>query len=458
MQPFPAKFADTLERLQAAGSACRETVSSITITRVDADSVKELSSFAAGQGWSFRVEDASEDVVDDPMSLDNSVGPYKVVIGKAPLDDHLYFITSGGFEDWLKDPTNDRRIHLAGLTVPFETLSFCAITWHGAGELLPYAEINARPFVREVGDARLVPSDLRPWIATDVSKLPWTDKFFRIWAGLAVPPLLYSLANEVKSDGSLSFNGPTASKFDRPNSVIERISSEDFKALQELVRWVYMSSAEAETRQGLVANEIGRSNCGSSDPAVIIAVAFRQALEGARIAHQLGVKKLSADTLKALSDLRKAIADEASKLSDSTRQLVSATTGALFIGLGAALTRMSVKDAPTLTPALVIVAIVLTIYMITIIYSGWQFLVIQQQLRAGWRDRLYRFLPEHEYRLMVVDPANRAEKVFKTTAYGCGLASVLLVVGMLVVAFPASWEWASGRIDKLWSYIMMAVC
>jgi len=165
------------------------------------------------------------------------------------------------------------------------------------------------------------------------------------------------------------------------------------------------------------------------------------ALEGAKIAFEMGLHKISADTLKALADLRKAVSDEAAKLGDTTRQLAGAVSGAMFGGIALIVARLTMATSNlTVAAAVLLIGIVLAIYVCGTIWTGNQFVNIQRDLRDQWRNRLYRFLPEDEYQRMVIGPAQRAESAFSTASWISGILAIGLLIAVMVISGPELWQ------------------
>ena len=159
------------------------------------------------------------------------------------------------------------------------------------------------------------------------------------------------------------------------------------------------------------------------------------ALESARIAYNFGVTEQSKDTLKALSDLRNSVGDETAKLAETTRGLATVVTGAVVANIGIIVARLSIAaDSHWVASAAITIGAVLALYVGSVVLSGFQFLSLQQTLRIEWRNRLYRFLDDSEYKRMVVDPVARAERAFKVAASIGGLMTALLFIGVLLIA------------------------
>ncbi len=141
-------------------------------------------------------------------------------------------------------------------------------------------------------------------------------------------------------------------------------------------------------------------------------------LSGARLGYQLSLSELTREAIKAQGDLRKTIADDTAKLADNTRQVATAVAAALATSVGLVAAKLG-----TSTPGWVIStgATLAAVYAASVIASGWIFMNVQRELRLKWRTRLYRFVPDDEYRAMVTDPAKISEKMFRVSAIAGGI-------------------------------------
>jgi len=247
----------------------------------------------------------------------------------------------------------------------------------------------------------------------------------RAWKLNASKRLLTALAQEVEPEGQLLLRGPPPTRFslDLPSD----IPAKDFAALQSAARWVFENEREAENRHALLSSEIARTALRSGNLSDM-AGGLSLSLEGAKIAYGFGLSQQSKDTLRALSDLRKAITDETSKLSDSTRTLCAAVVGAVFGNIGLLIARTTIPaNGEYVAAAAFFLGIVLALYVVAVICSGVQYISIQRQLRAQWRQKLYRFLSNDEYAAMVEVPVKRAEKAFYVVSViGATMAALCL--------------------------------
>lgn len=165
--------------------------------------------------------------------------------------------------------------------------------------------------------------------------------------------------------------------------------------------------------------------------ALIFARVSATVLQGARLAYQLSLSDLTREAIKAQGDLRKAVADDTAKLADNTRQVAMALAAALATSVGLIAAKIG-----TPTPDWVIqaVAVVAAFYVAAVIVSGWIFMQLQRDMRQTWRSRLYRFVPDSDYRAMVLDSAGRAKAMFTVVAVAGAIVATLALV--VVLLFP----------------------
>lgn len=438
MKPFQASLADQLDQWCDAGAAhIVETDDVVVVADLDSLRAQALVSLLTVGGWPVSIYDSTEEEV-GTGGIQPDFGPFVVRFEK-PKFEQARVVTRAGLSTWLEGESPAGVLQVAQISAPIETYTMALAPWGDRYDYEPMPmAANPRHFVKEVGNSRLVVQDLGPWVLREGARSGYGDPAIKQWRDRSASVLVHSVADEVESDGSFLFRGPPTLKFRRPERLTERMTEDDFCALHEMARWTYASEAEAETRRSYIAAEIGRTAFSEDDdPAALAKIAARRALECARIAHQVGVQKISLDTMKALADLRKAVSDETARLSESARQLAGSVTGALFTGIAVMAARLSMNLASRAFDfAVVGIAVVLLLYVAALVVSGWVFLDLQRRLRSDWRQRLYRYLPEAEYRQLVTAPAQSAERAYRTAAWMAVTIMILLALLMTAIAFP----------------------
>ncbi|MCW2317605.1 hypothetical protein M2322_003169 [Rhodoblastus acidophilus] len=430
-------LAELLDRLlQERRAFLKEADDTVTPSGLSLDVVHEILRLCYALGWRAQVFDSAGSVWTEEQ-LSEDLSPFRVVFKKPPAPDGcLQILTNHGFRERLGSDEVASVWHVARLTKPLKTQKYLFTPWGVGTEYQPSeTSKNPRLLVKEYGEQRLVPPDIRSWMLQDAqSDLDVNDPAARTWANEAIQTLSRCLANEIDgTDHSLLFKGPPRLRLRTTDLELEPIDDlglNGFSLLQTAAHWVFDNEREAEMRHVLLATELARSGNGGAEPIAYIREHLGAALDGAKIAYQMGLAEMSRDTLKSLADLRKAIADETSKLADSTRQLGTSVTGAMAVGFTLIAARFTNSAHPYLIAAIMIVVV---IYVGLVIYWGQQFISLQRELRREWQPKLYRFLAPDEYRKMVDRPAAKAEKTYYRTS-AVGAVAVLLLAGAVIYA------------------------
>lgn len=436
MEPSRTALARAIDALAATGRVTvTESRTEIAIYQLDAAGLRVLAPLIAPAGFTLGV------LADDGGSLaladvvDGAEGIELVATKPVVPDGVLPILTRTGFRTALERAIDEHVVWVEELDRRIDTVCVRYAPWPDGEAFVPDVAPPAPARVVRVLGAGGGVDPIGRWLLRD----PNTDVSGPVlspWRAKAAGVLARALAQEVEVDGRLLFRGPPPTRFRREGG--ERIEVGSFGALQAAAGWVYDSPRELENRHGLLAAEVARTALRDGNLADLTSV-MPVALEGARIAFNYGVFQQSRDSLKTLSDLRKAVTEETSKLADTTRTLATAMTTSALANAGLVIARLTLpKGSGFVGPAAIIIGVALALYVAVVIASGFHFISIQRDLRANWKDRLYRFLGDEEYRSMVTDPVGRAEAGFKNTAIASGvLAAIMLVAVAMVVIFAA---------------------
>lgn len=408
----------------------RETWDKVVLSGLSPDLTRAAADLAVTARLACSVMDGvSRDVA--LGDVDDVQGPYQIVLEK-PVDTMTgYILSLLAMDDLLFDIGRRRNIRIAGLSQPFEALGIAFTPWEIAATALsnPTPLKSPRTFVREYGDNRVVPLSLAQWLMPNPSWHADEPVFVR-WATLSVKQCMLSLGDEVKlAPLVVIFKGPPRSSMPIPD-IAQTVDEPLFSAMQACSAWVYETPSETEMRHPLLAAEIARIAPAGATLIPENGV-FETALESARLAYQLGMSKLSSDTLKMLTDLRKSVLDEATKVSDGTRQLVAAVATTLSLEIGLIAAKIGVHADGRLIGAITVIAVV---YMVAIVWSGYCFLKLQGEIRDQWKPRTYGFISLEGYKSLVEEPATKAADVYRTIArIGCWLSFGMLIVVIWVI-------------------------
>ncbi|TAW57581.1 hypothetical protein ELI17_15335 [Rhizobium ruizarguesonis] len=424
-----------IDVLQARGAFVRESAQTATVSNLGAADARSLADSCLGLGWTFEISD-SQNTHWPLEELEEAFQPFRIVITKPSFEGALAVISLQGFNDLLPDAVRlPSRWRIAGLSSPIRTWSLSFLPWE-RDEPAPVLikTKNPRFFVREYGADRKVPDEVGMWLLRNPDgDRGVADPYRKAWSSAATEALLRCLPNEIDAEtDALRFRGPPRVALAAPSpEQLDSFALEvAFDDLQHALSWVFENERDAETRHALLAAEIARSGIGPGVATDIVRQDIKLATEGARIAFEMSLAAVGADTLKALGDLRKAVTEETSKVTEATRQTIAAVSGALAVGLGLVAAKLASTTSVLLIDALMLVAVS---YVAMVICSGWQFVRMQRKARGYWQPRLYRFLPDAEYQRLVKDPTAMAETAFFVAAWIGGGAVAILALTLFLV-------------------------
>lgn len=429
-------LADAVEALVSKDRiALTETRDGIVLNQLHGNDAKRLLELLVNDGWDNIAASDEGGVVQADAIDDEDVGISLSARKPGVPADVEAILTRTGLAAALDRPGFGGRVWLHAINQAFETYSVRFAPWGDMTDFEPEdAPASPRKVVRVLDDGKRFPDDLGRWLLPD-PRSTIGGRGIDPWRRMAVERLGQAIANEIEPDGNLLFRGPPTTRFTPAAGALVEAGS--LESLQEAARWVYENTRETENRHGLLAAEIARTALAGGSASDLASVS-RAALEGAKIAYNFGVTQQSRDTLKALADLRKAVSDETSKLTENTRSLATAVAGSVVANLGIIVARLSMPATSTWVPAAAItIGVVLAIYVGSIIWSGAHYLSLQAMLRVEWRQRLYRFLDDDEYRRMVSVPVGKAERGFWIACFIAGGMTILLFVAVWMIAGTA---------------------
>jgi hypothetical protein len=425
-----ATFVDNLVSANS-GRIAENELPAVRVFELDVNALQALTSLLDTAGHSYEIVDAAEQVL-ERNALDSGVAPFAISFRKPAREHEAWFVSTAAFEGWLSNPSTVGAVRVAACTHGFTTEAFRVSGW---GESLTERSARVRKsprrIVRDASGRGLVPADLRPFLLVDGSDAPSGDVAYETWAAYAAAKLLLAIATEVLSDNRVEFVGPPRLNipiFD-PEKTPELVDW--FELVQEAARWIYDDDREVDLRHRLFSQEFARLAYGSTSIGSAMIRSGASALEGAKITYSFHVHEISKDALKSLSELRKAVSEDTQKMFESVRQVALSAAGAMFYVIGLVAARLS--SAPMDAGVFDFLLFVGMTYSGVVVIVNYRVIVQQRELRSVWRSKVYRYLTDEEYALMVQDPNRRAELLL-VIMLGC----VLLVTGCTFLA--AAWR------------------
>lgn len=390
-----------------------ENWDNVLLSRLSADLTQVIAGLATTAAFDHVIlNGANHDIA--LADVDEVGQPYRISLSKKVRENYAgCVLTLRGMDDLLFDIGERTVIYVADLRVPFGTIGVQFVPWEE--DAVPHVYMtplkSPRNFVREYGNQRLAPTSISPWILQSPIWLGEEPVFVR-WATLATRQCLLALSNEVQEDPlSIVFKGPPRGTT-APPDLSAGIDEALYSSVQACASWVYEAPTETEMRHPLLSAEVARFS--SSDGLLeILPSTFASALDGARLAYDLGISKLSSDTLKMLTDLRKSVLDEATKISDGTRQLIASVAATLSLGIGLIAAKVGANADGSIIGAVAFIAFV---YVATIICAGHRALALQDSIRDQWKPRTYGFISRESYEKLVDQPAKKAAESYRSVA------------------------------------------
>ena len=433
-------LAEAIDRLVETKQAyVTESESTATVSALSGAHASEIKALCETLGWPVNLFDSADEPWVSAEALDPDFAPFRVIIQKpvAPANT-LRLLSNHAFAQWLGSGHAAPRWHIARFTSSLVAGIRVLQSWEGMQEPeVIVATKSPRALVREFGNMRRAPEDVRCWLAPALETEHFSQPATQIWVRAASSALVCCLPDEIDSDdGTLKFRGPPRLTLPGFDAATEMLDHSTFNTLLAVTHWVFENEREAEMRHVLLAAELARTGTASGSTPAFLCQHLAHAWESAQIAYRMVLTETGRDTLKVLTDLRKAVTEETAKLSDISRQLTGSVAAAVATGIGLIAARIAAKAPAEL---IAIVMIVVALYIAMVISSGVQFMRLQRQLRTDWQHRLYRFLPDAEYVRMVATPTAKAENSFVWTAWLGGIAVMVLTLTCAwVVVAPTS--------------------
>lgn len=423
-------LAEAVDRLVDGHQAfVAESENAATVSALSAEHASQLTKLCEPLGWRCELFDRANEVWDQASDIDPEFGPFRIIIHKpTAADDTLQLLSNSAFWSWLATGHVARHWRVARFSGSVVTGLRVVQSWTGIVEPATMTPTKSpRALVKEFGNLRRVPEDVRCWLSSPLDDEEFLSPATQVWVRVASASLTACLPEEIEADeGDLKFRGPPRLTLNRFDASTDSLDQATFNTLLKTIHWIFELEREAEMRHILLAAELARSGAPPQSTPDFLKEHLAHALESAQIAYQMTLAETGRDTLKILSDLRKAVTEETAKLSDISRQLTGAIAASVATGIGLIAARVA-ANAPA--ELIAIVMLVVALYVVMVISSGIQFMRLQRQLRTDWQHRLYRFLPETEYKKMVEQPTSKAERSFVWTAWLGGTAVAVLAIG-----------------------------
>lgn len=414
------------------------------------------------EGWSVSIRDGEF----SEIAIDAVANEDVTLVIKKPVGGRVFFASLAGFSSALDDKslTLSSELLVLSFFAGFKTKGFSVLPWDG--ELLPSLPcsepssdaIDPRKGVVRDLTGNTVPADPYRWILVGESGSgePWS-----IWKAKATRNLATLLVSDVwKEDTTrVSLNGSRKRIF----SLGEKCQDDNaYAKVCQAADWLLVKQ-DAEARHEVLVRRLSAvvRDSNSNDDLDWLAVLpefLQEALDGARLDHRAYVRSKSAETVKAMADLRKAVGEDVSRIVERVHRLSTGFViglAALATGLGVRLTLLTSQKNTWAAAGLIFCLVVLAITWASISlqrHVSSKSLVNELRNMRRWHKNVHTALTRSDYRELALHPVLDAVRLYKKTARvttkGMIIASFIFFASFIVIPFFYSSDKPVGMNEK----------
>lgn len=374
--------------------------------------------------WSVSIRDGEF----SEISIDSIASEDVTLIVKKPVGGRVFFATMKGFSSALDDKslTLSKELLILGSFIGFKTQGFSVLPWDGtllSG--LSYIEPSPDSIDPRKGIVRdltgiTVPADPYRWILLGEkgSGEPWN-----IWRNKATRKLATLFVSDVWEEDKIkiSLHGSRKRTFIlgdecQDNNVYEKVC--------QASKWLLVKQ-DTEARHEVLVRRLSaivRDSDNTTEWLTVLPEALQDALDGARLDHRAYVRSKSAETVKAMADLRKAVGEDVSRIVERVHRLSTGFVvglAALATGLGVRLTLLTSQKNTWQAVGIIFCIVVLAITWASIILQrrvSSKSLVNELRNMRRWHKNVHTALTRSDYKELALCPVLDAVRLYRKTA------------------------------------------
>ena len=424
----------------------RETIDQVDISGHVSSNGSELFREAVSEfcskdleGWSISIYDGEfADISLD--SIDNE--DVNLVVSK-PKGGRLFFLSMAGFSSALNDKslTFSSEVWVLGSFNGFITRGFTIHPWDGEPlPSLPCAEPNLdavdprKGIVRDLTGS-IVPADPYRWMLVGEEGVGEAWNIWKEKAARSLATLFISEAWEEEKAEKVSLNGSRKHVFPLGGTCRDEKA---YTVICQAAEWLLVKH-DAEARHEVLVRRLSSVVRDSKsvvglDWLTVLPESLQEALEGARVDHRAYVRSKSAETVKAMADLRKAVGEDVSRILERVHRLSNGFVvglAALATGLGVRLTLLTSQNNTWTFAGIIFCTVVLAI--------TWASLAIQRHVSSKsllnelrnmrrWHRNIHTALTRSDYRELALHPVLDSVRLYRKTAK-------ITIRGMIIASF-----------------------
>lgn len=406
------------------------------------------------EAWSISIRDGEF----SEISTDAIANEDVTLVIKKPVGGRIFFASLEGFSAALEDKALTLADELLVLNSfdGFKTKGFSVLPWDGEPlPGLPCLEpdsdaIDPRKGVVRDLTGNTVPADPYRWILVghDGGGEPW-----HIWKTLATKNLATLLVSDVwKEDTTkVSINGARKRTF----SLGEKCQdSNAYTKICQAADWILVKQ-DTEARHEVLVRRLSAivrdsDSNGVPEWLTVLPESLQEALDGARLDHRAYVRSKSAETVKAMADLRKAVGEDVSRIVERIHRLSAGFViglAALATGLGIRLTLLTSQKNTWAVAGIIFCCVVLAITWASIVlqhHVSSKSLINELRNMRRWHKNIHIALTRSDYRELALHPVLDAIRLYKKTVKftinGMIAASLIFIALFIVTPFLYSPE------------------
>ncbi|WP_148861439.1 DUF998 domain-containing protein [Marinobacter fonticola] len=432
-------FEESVDSIELNGHISTENVETIRLA---------IEAIDCSIDWNIEILDSEyaeiglEDIEEEEVNLRLS----------KPVGSTVFFITQTGLLAALdKDEFEGvREIQLLADFEKIKTKRFLIAPWAGdlggSGEISQDSENLIDPrwsLVRDLTGQNL-PADPYRWICLDTPSDG--SEFWENWKNHAFRKLATLLTSEIwqeSSDLMVSLAGTRRRVLylGAPRS----IDVSEYICVAETVDWLLVSQ-DCEARHEVLVRRLANLTPTSEGKTLcwqlIVGGIVREALDGAKLDHRAYVRSKSAESVKAMAELRNTVSADVSKIADRAHRLSNGfVTGmaALAAGLGIRLTILSSRSL-SLEAGVVFCAIVLSVIWTAVFLQrkvSSESLLNDLKHMRKWHRNVHVALTRTDYTQLALSPILNALRLYRRTSTWTFRAMILASIVFVALTLSA---------------------
>lgn len=382
----------------------------------------------------------------ETFTSDRDFEEFTIIINKSSSEDWIYFVTLEGFCNWLGSFSADQISAKTRLCVwvaeefePFSTFQHSIKPFHSEKSISKIEQMPERPWklVRDLTHS-YTPATICPWL---ISEPPASSSnIYDAWSNIAKKNLAFCLPSEIRENES-----NVEAIFRGGRSLPVPVSDADwnninYKSFSEACSWVYATPREAETKFQLLNNHLATNWIHGSQWPEGANLILENSLSGAKEAFAFHLQDQSKEAVKGLGDLRKGLQEEVTKTQGAARDLISGiwrdfTIAGIVLALKLPGAPIAV-DGKILKSLYLITGLLLLLSAVVSGFSNLRFNKLTDTSRKDWRNKLYSFMSDEDWKKLVESPIEKGKNIFWWTWWLCFVLYISTATYLISLAYP----------------------